>query len=142
MTAKIAGQPSLVVLPFVYRDDDPKAEYQASYQEGRRFRAPDIPWDPPLLRSAAARHFGNRPAMVEAYYELTERFPDVAQNPTETIRKYFHFDYWVDVMLEGLDKASSAVRRIRSAQNFRDFYLMVFVQCRDQYSAVFKLLFQ
>ena len=42
------------------------AEYETAYREARRFRAPDMPWDP-LLRAAAAGHLDNRPAMVAAW---------------------------------------------------------------------------
>ena len=79
-----------------------RAEYEAAFREARRFRISNMAWDP-LLRAASAGYLDNRPAMVKAYRELTEQFPDVASDPTETIRKYFHFDQWVDAMLKGLE---------------------------------------
>ena len=86
-----------------------KAEYEEAFREACRFRAPDILWDP-LMRTVAAGHLGNKPVMIEAYRELTERFLAVARDPAETIRIYFHFDHWMKAMLEGLKKAKQAAK--------------------------------
>ena len=61
------------MLPFIYQGDDAEAEF-----------------------------LEDRPAMIEAYRELTERFTSGASNPAVTIRIYFYFDSWMEAMLAGL----------------------------------------
>ena len=88
-------------------DDLIHGRYEPALQEAQRFRAPNLPWDA-MLRAAAAGQMGEKSVMVSAYSELVREFPDVAKNPEDTIRKYFHFDPWVDAMLNGLEKSRKA----------------------------------
>jgi hypothetical protein len=87
-----------------------KGAYDQALHEARRFRMPDEhPWDP-ILRATATGQLGEKKVAGAAYRELVKKFPDVARNVDDAIRMYFHFDHWVEAVLEGLRKARSAAR--------------------------------
>jgi hypothetical protein len=84
-----------------------RGEYADAFHEARQIRSPGLVWDP-LIRAAAAGLADKVPAAASAYRELMEQFPEFAKDPADTIRILFHFDHWVDAMLEGLEKARHA----------------------------------
>jgi hypothetical protein len=45
---------------------------------------------------------------VDGVHCEVKKFPDVARNVEDTISMYFHFDRWVEAMMEGLEKARKA----------------------------------
>jgi hypothetical protein len=47
-------------------------------------------------------------ARGRGYGELVKDFPGVARNVEDYIRKYLHFDHWVEAVLEGLERAKKA----------------------------------
>ena len=58
-----------------------------------------------LMRAAAAGLAGNETIAIAAWRNLNEDFPDIAANPADSLEMFFHFDHWVEPMLEGLEKA-------------------------------------
>lgn len=82
-----------------------KGNYDQALYEARRFRMPDeLAWDP-ICRATAAGHLGKAEVAAAAYDELLKKFSAVALNIEDTLRVYIHFDHWVKVILEGLQKA-------------------------------------
>jgi hypothetical protein len=94
------------VVAFLYHLE--KGDWDQALIAARRFRMPDEhPWDPILRGTASGPPWGKKVAAA-AYRELVEKYPDVARNVEDTIRLYFHFDHWVEAVLEGLEKAKEA----------------------------------
>ena len=107
----------LRLVPFIHHLE--KAEFEHALVEARRFRMPDeIPWDP-ICRATAAGHRGKQGVAAAAYLELTEKFPEVARNPEDTIRIYLHFDHWVQTFMQGLEIAKAACTDTPASKKIR-----------------------
>ena len=88
-----------------------KAEYGAAFDAACKYRAPTLPWES-LLRAATAALAGRDEIAAASYRELAERFPAVADKPTEFIRLLVHQDDLGDTLLKGLKEAKNAAMPI------------------------------
>jgi tetratricopeptide (TPR) repeat protein len=70
-------------------------------REALRISMPELPWDP-MFRAWTASLAGDRAAARAAWEELSEKHAETAADPEPTIRKFLHFDRWVDSMLTEL----------------------------------------
>jgi tetratricopeptide (TPR) repeat protein len=81
-----------------------REDSQAALEEARRFRFPQLAWDP-LLHAAAAALAGRATEAVSAFRQLAELFPEVVDEPEAYVRAYIHDDAQVAIILEGLEAA-------------------------------------
>ena len=79
-------------------------EHAAALSEARRFRSPQLAWDP-LLQASTAALAGNTLAAATSLREFDELFPEIAADPAPYIRKYVRADRHVATILEGLERA-------------------------------------
>ena len=79
-------------------------DYENSLYEALKIGVPDFPWDP-LLRASMAAKCGKNKIASQAFHELSDSFPDVAENPHPVLKIWYHFDRWTEPILEGLEMA-------------------------------------
>jgi TolB-like protein len=77
---------------------------QTALQEARRFRFPQLAWDP-LLHAAAAALADRGSEAASASRQLAKLFPEVVDDPEAYVRAYIHDDAQVAIILKGLEAA-------------------------------------
>jgi len=81
-----------------------REEYAEALADARRFRSPQLAWDP-LLRATMAAKAGNTRAAATALREFEELFPEVAADPESYIRMYVRAERHIAAILDGLERA-------------------------------------